>query len=185
MIQRHNEVRNALGDLASLVYKDLIHEPIVQEANDACGIPSLVADLSIRGVWQSQTVALFDIRVIDTDAPLYLHRDVASVLSSAEEEKKRKYNDAAEARRASFTPLVVSVDGDLGREAECFIQLLADKIAQIWKKTYAEVAGWIRARLSFAILRATNVCLRGSRTKWRSGTEFDDGDGLPDLTCTC
>ena len=184
VIQRHNEVRDALGDLASLAYKDVIREPIVQEANDACGIPSLVADLSIRGVWQSQTVALFDIRVIDTDAPSYLHRDVASILSSAEEEKKRKYNDAAEARRASFTPIVVSVDGVLGREAECFIQLLANKIAQKWKKTYAEVAGWIRARLSFAILRATNVCLRGCRTKWRSGTGFDDGAGLPDLTCT-
>ena len=147
MIQRHTEVRDALGDLTSLVYKDVICEPIVQEANDACGIPSLASDLSIRGVWQSQTIALFDIRVIDTDAPSYLHRDVASVLSSAEEEKKRKYIDAAEARRASFTPLVVSVDGVLGREAECFIQLLADKIAL---QTYAEVAGWIRARLSFA-----------------------------------
>ena len=126
------------------MYKDVIHEPIVQEANDACGIPSLVADLRIREIWQSQTVALFDIRVIDTDAPSYLHRDVASILSSAEEEKKRKYNDAAEARHASFTPLVVSVDGVLGRELECFIQLLTDKIAQKWrKKTYAEVAGWI------------------------------------------
>ena len=128
---------------------------------------------------------LFDIHVIDTDAPYYLHRDVASILSSAEEEKKRKYNDAADARCVSFTPLVVSVDGVLGREAECFIQLLADKIAQKWKTTYAEVAGWIRARLSFAILRATNVCLRGSRTKWRSGTGFDDGAGLLDLICTC
>ena len=68
--------------------------------------------------------------LIYTDAPSYLHRDVASILSSVEEEKKRKYNDAAEARRASFTPLVVSVDGVFGREAECFIQLLADKIAQ-------------------------------------------------------
>ena len=39
---------------------------------------------------------------------------VVSVLSSAEEEKKRKYNDAAEAWRSSFTPLVVSVDGVVG-----------------------------------------------------------------------
>ena len=100
-------------------------------------IPSLVADLSIRGVWQSQTVALSDIRVIDSDAPSYLHWDVASVLSSVEEEKKRKYNEAAEAWRASFTPLVVSVDGVLGREAECFDHTtrgLADKMAQKWKK---------------------------------------------------
>ena len=90
VIQRHNEVRDALGDLASLVYKDVIGEPIVQEANDACGIPSLVADLSIRGVWQSQTVTLFDIRVIDTDAPSYLHRDVASVHRQLK--KKRRGN---------------------------------------------------------------------------------------------
>ena len=53
------------------MYKEVIREPIVQEANDACGIPSLVADLSIRGIWQPQTVALFDIRVIDTDALSY------------------------------------------------------------------------------------------------------------------
>ena len=81
--------------------------------------------------------------------------------------KKRKYCDAAEVhvRRASFTPLVVSVDGVLGREAECFIKLLAEKIAIKWTKSYPEVAGWIRAKLSFATLRATSLCLRGSRTK--------------------
>ena len=44
------------------------------------------------------------------------------------------------------------------------------------------------SQLSFAILRATNVCLRGSRTKWRSGTGFDDGARLPYmyiLRCVC
>ena len=56
-----------------------MHGPIVQEANDACGIHSLVADLSIRGIWQPQRVALFDIRVIDTDAPSYSNRDVAKL----------------------------------------------------------------------------------------------------------
>ena len=49
------------------------------------------------------------------------------------------------------------------------------------KKSYPEIAGWTRAKLSFAILRATTLCLRGSRTKWRSGTAIDDGAGLPDV----
>ena len=40
---------------------------------------------------------------------------------------------------------------------------------------------WIRSRLSFAILRVTNLCLRGSRTKWRSGAAMDDGVDLPEL----
>ena len=56
--QRHNEVRDALGDLAAIVYKDVVREPIVQEADDASGRPALIADLSIRGVWQPQTAAL-------------------------------------------------------------------------------------------------------------------------------
>ena len=126
-------------------------------------------------------VALFDIHVVDTDTPSYSHRDVAAITSSAEEDNKRKYCDAAEVRHASFTPLVVSVDGVLGWEAECFIKLLAEKIAIKWKKSYPEVAGWIRARLSFAILMATKLSLRGSRIKWRSGTAIDDGAGLPEL----
>ena len=50
-------------DLASLVYKEVVKEPIVQEANEAEVVPSLIADLSIRGVWQPQTVVLFDVRV--------------------------------------------------------------------------------------------------------------------------
>ena len=33
--------------------------------------------------------------------------------------------------------------------------------------------------MAFAILRATNLCLRGSRKKWRSVTDMDNGAGLP------
>ena len=36
-------------------------ELVRQEANDSEGVPSLIADLSIRGVWRSQTMALFDV----------------------------------------------------------------------------------------------------------------------------
>ena len=31
------------------MYKEIIEKPVVQEANDAWAIPSLIADLSIRG----------------------------------------------------------------------------------------------------------------------------------------
>ena len=33
--QRHNKVRDALGDLAAIVYKDVVRKPIVQEADDS------------------------------------------------------------------------------------------------------------------------------------------------------
>ena len=140
-----------LEDLASLVYKEVVKEPIVQEANDAEGVPSLIADLSIRGVWQPKTLALFDVRVTDTDGLWHSQQVVTTILSSAEEENKKKYSEAA-LHRASFTPLVVSVDGALGREANFFVKHLAQKLAHKWEKSNSEVIGWMRARLSFAIL---------------------------------
>ena len=83
--QRHNEVRDALGDLAALAYKDVIREPIVREGNDT--VPALIADLGIRGVWLPQIEALFDIQVTDADAP---SRSVKNILTTAEEGKKCK-----------------------------------------------------------------------------------------------
>ena len=35
-----------------------------------------------------------------------------------------------------------------------------------WEMDYGTVMGWVRARLSFAILRATLLCVWGSHTKW-------------------
>ena len=40
---------------------------------------------------------------------------------------------------------------------------------------------YVRARLAFAIIRATSLCLRGSRVKWRSGLGMDDGAPLYSL----
>ena len=126
-------MRDALGDLASIAFKDVIREPVVQEADNARGIPALIADLGIGGIWQPQTEALFDIRVVDTDAPSYIKRTVEAVLQTAEQEKKKKYLEAVQTRRATFSPFVVSVDGVLGCEANVLIKRLAEKIAYKWK----------------------------------------------------
>ena len=177
--QHHNEVQDALGDLVAIMYKDGVREPIVQEADDANGRPALIADLSIQGVWQPQTAALLDVCAIDTDAQSYASCTVDAVLCSAEQEKKRKYSAPVEERRASFTPFVVSVDGVLGHDAQHLMNCLCDQIAMKWEKSHSEVMGWVRARMAFAILRATNLCFHGSRVKWRSGHGMDDGAGIP------
>ena len=40
----------------------------------------------------------------------------------------KKYNNAANAQRASFTPFVVLVDGALGREATYYLKHLSEHI---------------------------------------------------------
>ena len=122
----------------------------------------LIADLCIREVWGPQTEALFDIRVVDTDARSYCARSPKDVLGTAEGEKKHKYLQACQDRRATFTPLRVSVDDMLGSEAEFFVRRLGDFLAPKWERPYSVVMGWVRARLSFVILRAALLCVRGS-----------------------
>ena len=144
-------------------------EPIVCESpsTDPSSVP-LIADLRIHGVWQPQVDVLFDVRVTDVDAPSYCSRSPQAVLFSAEAEKKCKYMEACSACHASFTPLCFSIDGMFGTEADFFLHRLAEWLSIKWERSYSEVIGWVRSRLSFAILRATMLCVRGSRSRWRS-----------------
>ena len=77
-----------------------------------------------------------------------------------------------EDRRGAFTPFVTSVDGLLHREAEHLLKHVATSIAA---KSYAETYAFVRARLLFALVRASSFRL----VKRRSGLGFDNGASLP------
>ena len=175
IIRRHNEVSNAAGDLASLVWGHVVSEPVVRDAS--VDSEAFIADLGARGVWEPQAMALFDIRVVDTDAKSYLSHSPVAVLASAEAEK-RKYCGACTERRATFTPLCFSADGLVGDEAACFLKHFGKSLSVTWEHHYGEVIRWLRASLAFALVWATNVSIRGSGTKWRS-LGLEDGAAVP------
>ena len=105
IVQRHNDIRDAIGDLAAMVWGQLRREHIVSESTIEPVGETLVADLSVRGVWLPQTELLFDVRAVDTNAQSYLSHTPKSVLILAEIEKKRKYSAVCWACQAHFTPL--------------------------------------------------------------------------------
>ena len=119
-MQRHNEIRDVVGDLAAMVWGQVRCEPIVSDAAVDPSGKTLVADLSVRGTWLPRAEALFDVHIVDTDTQSYLIHTPKSVFFGAEIEKKRKYSAACCARRAHFTPLCVSVDGLTSSEASSF-----------------------------------------------------------------
>jgi hypothetical protein len=56
------------------------------------------------------------------------------------------------------TPFVVSTDGLVGKEAKTLLKKLSTLLCDKWEKPY-----YVNARMSTAIVRATNLCLRDSR----------------------
>ena len=57
--------------VTSSVWIPVVKEPVV--CDGSAGVDTLIADLYVRGVWESQTKALqlFDIIIVDTDAHSY------------------------------------------------------------------------------------------------------------------
>ena len=104
-----------------------------------------------------------------------MHYETA--LRSAVREKKRLYGDTCEDLRASFTPLVCTVDGVCHREFIAFQKRLASRLATKWQEAYSKVMNWVRVRIQFALIRAIDLRLRGNRKKNHS-FGFEDGAGL-------
>ena len=65
----------------------LTAKPIVCECKGN-GV-TLIAHLGVRGVWQPQVEALFDVQVTDTDAPSCVDKSVSSILAAAEEKMRK------------------------------------------------------------------------------------------------
>ena len=174
--QRNNEVRDLLGDLSCLAGTYTQKEPVIREHSENQKV--LRADLLIRGVRYPQETASVDIRVTDTEAKSYSNRNPEDVLENCADEKRRKYSEASQEKHIAFTPLIFSVDGLMARESKIFLSRLTDRLASKWEKPYSIIMNCVKLNLNFAILRASNLCIRGTRSKWRS-FRYEDGAFIP------
>ena len=105
--------------------------------------------------------------------------DLNQIYRQHETEKKRQYaSRILEVEQATFTPLVFSTIGGMAVECKRYHSRLAELVATKKGKSYATTStmSWIRARVSFALLRSALLCLRGSRTTRRIHLELTDND---------
>ena len=51
----------------------------------------------------------------------------------------------------------------LGLNAQNILRVLARALSKKWSRPYSAVMGYVRARISLAIVRGSHLCLRGSR----------------------
>ena len=87
-------------------------------------------------------------------------------MTNVEGDKRRAYEERVrEVERGSFTPLVFSSSGGMGRSATVTYRRLASLLSDKWNSPYPVIMGWLRCSLSFSLLRSALMCVRGSRSR--------------------
>ena len=105
-------------------------------------------------------------------AKRYTKQELSKSYEINEKEKKRRYNNRIlEVKHGSFTPLVFSATGGMGREAKKFYSRLAEIIAEKRQAKQHIITTWIRRKISFSLIRSIGTCLRGSRTTFGNNLE--------------
>ena len=87
---------------------------------------------------------------------------------------KSEFRDAVKLRY--HWDIFFSKTGGMAAECKRYRSRLAELLATKKGASYATIMSWIRARVSFPLLRSALLCLRGSRAKRRIHLELPDID---------
>ena len=164
---RHNNLR----DITAALLKEVCHgvkvEPQLQQLSGeslnertANKQDDARVDISARGFWQAGQQAFYDVRVFYSNAKRYQNVEIKKCYEINEKEKKRAYNERIlNIEQGTFTPIVMSANGGIGREGEKFYGKLASKISEKLSQPYSVVSSWIRRKISFSLMKSICMCL--------------------------
>ena len=166
---RHNELRDMCGDLLSEVCSNVCTEPHLQpltgegveNASDGARL-----DVAANGFWGGRYErTFFDVKVVNPFASSYQNSQIQSVYKRCERQKRQKYEARIrEVEHATFTPLIWSTSGGAGPACTWFLKRLACMLADKRDEPYSVTMAWLRCRISFSLLRASTMCIRGARS---------------------
>ena len=119
------------------------------------------SDIKCMGFWSKLRQAFFDVKVVSPYARSYCDMPISRLLVSAEKSKSREYRERIlNVEHGDFNPLVFTTTGAMAPQCQIVIRRIAEKISE---RQRSVVTGWLRCRLSFALLRTTLLCIRGTR----------------------
>ena len=112
-------------------------------------------DVRARGFWGlRQQGAFCDVRVFHPNAPSYRSLQLEACYRRHENENRRAYEQkrVREIQNGSFTPLVFSASGGMGKAAKITYKRLASLLSIKREQPYSLVMGWLQCRLSFSLI---------------------------------
>ena len=170
---RHNEIRDLTAHLLTEVCHCVSTEPTLQPitgevfnhatANTEDGA---CLDIAVNGFWGGRLErAFFNVRVFNPHAPSNQRHHPSASYRYHENNPPRAYDQhIREVEHASFTPLIFSVTGGLGRIAATTYKHLASMLSSKHDQPYSTTMVSLRCRLSFALLRSSIQAIRGARS---------------------
>ena len=122
-------------------------------------------DVAASGIWGGRFErTFFDVRVFNPYAPSNQTPQIQASYRKHENEKRRKYEQrVVEIEHSTFIPFVLACTGGVGPAATLTLKRVGN-LAEKHNSPYSHVMGFLRTRLSFALLRSTLMCLRGTRS---------------------
>ena len=182
---RHDNLRDFFAKLLEKVCNDVETEPHLQPVGGQRFKPSVNisdearSDVRARGYWRPGQDFYYDLCITNADADSQKERTVAAILRSKETSKKSQYNQRImDVDHGTFTPLVLTIKGVMGHECEKFIKTLAEKLAKKKGERYEEIMRYIRIKVSFLVMKAALLCLRGTRGKVKSNNFQEEGEDI-------
>ena len=119
-------------------------------------------------------MAFFDIKVISPYAKTWSHLSTASMYRSAEKVKEREYLERIRnVEHADFNPLLFTTAGGMAPQSQIVIKRIAATLAEKKGLPKSVVTGWLRCKLSFALLRTTLLCIHGTRKRRSADPEMN------------
>ena len=168
---RHNDLRDFTANLLTEVCPNVCVEPPLQALTGELmshqtskTVLVLTSAHKVFGVTVTNAF-FFDVRVFHPNAPSYRNMQLPSAYRLHERQKQRSYDQRIrEVEHGSFTPLVFSTSGGMGKCASVTYKRIATLLSTKREQTYGATIAWIRCCISFSLLRSAIMCLRGARS---------------------
>ena len=169
---RHNEIRDYTTYLLSEICHNVSVEPHLQPITGEFSTSASAnfqdgarLDVAADGFWGSHFErAFFDVKVFNPHTPSNTSIICLLPFPRGLKETSLRACRILEVEHASFTPLIFSATGGLGREATVAYKRIAAQLSAKWGHSYSSTMAWIRCHLSFSLLRSSIMCIRGARS---------------------
>ena len=175
---RHNDIRDSFANLLNEVCDDVEIEPYLQPLQGESFTNKTTSteddarlDIKANGLWENRfSKTFFDVKIFNPHAKS-CPKTIPDAYKHHEQAKKLKYEQRIiELEKATFNPLVFSCTGGAGPAASKVMKRIAGKLSDKKEDPYADIITYIRTKISFALLRSSVLCIRGSRSLRRRPT---------------